>query len=146
MKIEEDDMVVFKSEPHYFNLEQRGLKTNAVRLLTYGEMRQVKGIPNLKKIRIECTDERLDAYPPFTRELTSIVQIGELCGYYLFVLSWRHPFFVDEVIVLKEAINDIVSDPETKRRIYNRASELMERRKTENKKTNEQIRHSRQVS
>ena len=27
----------------------------------------------------------------------------------------------------------------TKRRIYNRASELMERRKTENKKTNEQI-------
>jgi hypothetical protein len=49
------------------------------------------------------------------------------------------PFFVDEVIVLKEAINDIVSDPETKRRIYNRASELMERRKTENKKTNEQI-------
>ena len=44
------------------------------------------------------------------------------------------PFFVDEVIVLKEAINDIVLDPETKRRIYNRASELMERRKTENKR------------
>jgi len=43
----------------------------------------------------------------------------------------HHPFFVDEVIVLKEAINDIVSDPETKRRIYNRASELMEIRKTE---------------
>lgn len=54
-------------------------------------------------------------------------------------LERQHPFFVDEVIVLKEAINDIVSDPETKRRIYNRASELMERRKTENKKTNEQI-------
>lgn len=43
------------------------------------------------------------------------------------------PFFVDEVIVLKEAINDIVSDPETKRRIYNRASELM----AENKKVSE---------
>ena len=48
-------------------------------------------------------------------------------------------FFVDEVIVLKEAINEIVSDPETKRRIYDCASELIERRKSENKKTNEEI-------
>ena len=45
-------------------------------------------------------------------------------------------FFVDEVIILKEAIDDIVSDPETKRRIYNRASELMDRRKNENKQNN----------
>ncbi|MCK4529394.1 hypothetical protein KAW18_18675 [candidate division WOR-3 bacterium] len=50
---------------------------------------------------------------------------------HLFV-SRHHPFFVDEVIVLKEAIKDIVSDPETKRRIYNRASELM----AENKQNN----------
>ena len=49
------------------------------------------------------------------------------------MIEKNHPF-VDEVIVLKEAINDIVLDPETKRRIYNRASELMERRKTENKR------------
>ena len=44
------------------------------------------------------------------------------------MIEKNHPF-VDEVIVLKEAINDIVSDPETKRRIYNRASELMDRKK-----------------
>jgi len=52
---------------------------------------------------------------------------------HLFVSSQHHPFFVDEVIVLKEAINDIISDPETKRRIYNSASELMEKRENENK-------------
>ena len=45
-------------------------------------------------------------------------------------------FFVDEVIILKGAIDDIVSDPETKRRIYNRASALMDRRKNENEQNN----------
>ena len=59
-------------------------------------------------------------------------QLAKKYNNHLFVFSRHNPFFVDEVIVLKEAINDIVSDPETKRRIYNRASELMERRKQNN--------------
>ena len=142
----EDGTVVFKSEPYYFKQERDGLKPNTERLLTRAEKLQIKpyvdtvAIEHIKKIRIECTgypEETHEIHPggmpkthfecdPFTRTLTSIEQIGELCGYYLFVFSWRHPSFVDEVIVLKGAINEIVSNPETKRRIYNRASELME--------------------
>ena len=101
MKIEENT-VVFKSEPYYFKLERDGLKPNTVRLLTLLEMTQIKtdlekpkGI--IKKIRIECTVdsnsedfEPFENVDPFTRKLISIEQIGELCGYYLFVFSWQH--------------------------------------------------------
>ena len=111
MKIE-DDTVVFKSESYYFKLERDGLKPNTVRLLTHAEKQQIRPklktiLPEItetvviKKIRIECTakyeikthDASPDTFPklePFTRTLTSIEQIGELCGFYLFVFSWRH--------------------------------------------------------
>ena len=111
MKIE-DGTVVFKSEPYYFKQERDGLKPNTVRLLTRDEMRQIRpnrgarALSTIRKIRIECTscpEETHEIHPggmavkthfedfdPFTRTLTSIEQIGELCGYYLFVLSWRH--------------------------------------------------------
>lgn len=144
MKIEEDGTVVFKSEPYNFKAEMRGFKPNIVRLLTKKEAKillvnEKEEHPTFscddfkpKRIRIECTDLNLKGYDSFVRDLTDIRKIGELCGSHLFVFSWchwLHPSFVDEVIVLKEAINDMVSDPETKRRIYNRASELMEKRK-----------------
>ena len=128
MKIEEDGTVVFKSKTYFFKLERDGLKPNTVRLLTYDEWQELGGGVDVNEIRIECVRANVSdaCFDPFTRTLTSIEQIGELCGYYLFVFSWRHPFFVDEVIALKGAINEIVSNPETKRRIYNRVSELME--------------------
>lgn len=96
MMIDENGTIVFTSEPYYFGIEQRGLKPNTIRLLTYGQMRQIQPdvetlfVEHIKNIRIVCTDERRDAYPPFERELTSIEQIGELCGHYLFVFSWKH--------------------------------------------------------
>ena len=107
MKIEEDGTVVFKSEPYYFKEERDGRKPNTQRLLTHDEMRQirpnrgVRALSTIRKIRIECTgkyeivahDTDPDTFQklePFTRTLTSIEQIGELCGYYLFVFSWRH--------------------------------------------------------
>ena len=96
MKIE-DDTVVFKSEPYYFKEERDGLKPNTVRLLPYDENLQPRLTGFIKKIRIECTVESdmedfelFQNFAPFTRTLTSIEQIGELCGYYLFVFSWRH--------------------------------------------------------
>ena len=96
--VDENGTVVFTSTPYYFNLEQRGLKPNTVRLLTYGQMQQVRpeneivGIVHIRKIRIVCSEERIESYcpHPFERELTSIVKIGELCGHYLFVFSWKH--------------------------------------------------------
>lgn len=102
MMIDDNGTIVFTSTPYYFGVEQRGLKPNTVRLLTYGQKRQVQpegecdlsfptvGSYYIKKIRIVCTDERLEAYPPFERVLTSIEQIGEMCGHYLFVFSWKH--------------------------------------------------------
>ena len=106
MKIE-DDTVVFKSEPYYFKEERDGLNPNTIRLLTRSEMKQihpnrgVRALARIRKIRIESTAEdeivAHDTNPdifqklePFTRTLTSIEQIGELCGFYLFVFSWRH--------------------------------------------------------
>ena len=96
MKIE-DRTVVFKSEPYYFKGERDGLKPNTVRLLTHNEKLQLRLIGFIKKIRIECTVnpnsedfEPFQNFEPFTRTLTSIEQIGELCGYYLFVFSWQH--------------------------------------------------------
>lgn len=146
MKIEEDGTVIFKSEHYNFKAEMRGNKPNTERLLTKNEAKMLlvnekEEYPTFscddfkpKRIRIECTDQNLKGYEPFERDLTDIRKIGELCGYYLFVFSWRHPFFADEVIILKEAINNVVPDPETKRRIYTRASELMVRKEGENKK------------
>jgi len=96
MKIE-DGTAVFKSEPYYFKQERDGLKPNTVRLLTRSEKKQIRPdvepleIEHIKKIRIECTiDFPFEGRGYFTRTLTSIEQIGELCGYYLFVFSWRH--------------------------------------------------------
>ena len=97
-----DGTVVFKSIPYYFKEERDGLKPNTVRLLTFSEMTMIKAdLKNpkgiIKKIRIECTVgfdmedfEPFQNLEPFTRTLTNIEQIGELCGYYLFVFSWRH--------------------------------------------------------
>lgn len=102
MKIE-DGTVVFKSEPYYFKQERDGLKPNTVRLLTHAERQQirpnrgVRALSRIYKIRIECTSDSNNEYfepsqnfAPFTRTLASIEQIGELCGYYLFVFSWQH--------------------------------------------------------
>ena len=99
MEIEEDT-IVFKSEPYYFKEERDGLKPNTVRLLTHDEMEQLRPngesfeITHIKKIRIQNTlGSNFETHPnskSFTRTLTSIEQIGELCGYYLFVFSWRH--------------------------------------------------------
>ena len=99
----EEDTVVFKSEPYYFKEERDGLKPNTVRLLTYAEKRQirpnrgVRALSTIRKIRIESTvdfsDEDFEPFQdfePITRTLTSIEQIGELCGFYLFVFSGRH--------------------------------------------------------
>ena len=95
MKIE-DDTIVFKSIPYYFKQERDGVKPNTVRLLTRGEKQQ-QALAQIRKIRIECTAdsdsedfELFQNFEPFTRTLTSIEQIGALCGFYLFVLSWRH--------------------------------------------------------
>jgi len=95
MKIEEDDTVVFKSNSYYFKEERDGLKPNTVRLLTRDEMQQIIINPavshafSVRKIRIECTAVKpFQNLEPFTRTLTSIEQIGELCGHYLFVFSW----------------------------------------------------------
>ena len=88
----EDGTVVFKSASHYFKLERDGLKPNTVRLLTYDEKQEVEGRVHVDEIRIECIRANVDddCFEPFTRTLTSIEQIGELCGFYLFVFSWRH--------------------------------------------------------
>lgn len=101
MKIE-DGTVVFKSIPYYFKEERDGLKPNTVRLLTRDEKREIETTVRVNKIRIECTVESdmedfepFQNLEPFTRTITSIEQIGELCGYYLFVFSWRHK---DEVM------------------------------------------------
>lgn len=146
MKIE-GDVVIFKSKPYYFKQERDGLKPNTERLLTHSEMLLIKPdeetleIEHIKRIRIECTitdkqyvSRSFGSVEPFERKLTSIEKVGELCGYYLYVFSWSHPFFVDEVNVLKEAIDDVVSNPETKRRIYVRASELIDEKKKSNRK------------
>ena len=101
MKIEEDGTVVFKSTPYYFKEERDGLKPNTVRLLTRDEKREIETTVRVNKIRIEPTmnyeikthDVTYDTFQkltPFTRTITSIEQIGALCGYYLFVFSWRH--------------------------------------------------------
>ena len=92
MTIEEDGTVVFKSVLQYFKLERDGLKPNTVRLLTYDERQEVEGRVHVDEIRIECIRANVDddCFDPFTRTLTSIEQIGELCGHYLFVFSWRH--------------------------------------------------------
>ena len=91
MKIEEDGTVVFKSELYYFKLERDGLKPNTVRLLTYDEKQEVGSGVDTNEIRIESTfDFPFEERGHFTHTLTSIEQIGELCGYYLFVFSWRH--------------------------------------------------------
>ena len=101
MKIE-GDTVIFKSELCHFKLERDGLKPNTERLLIFPEMTLIKtdlenpkGI--IKKIRMECTAdiddedfEPFEDFEPITRTLTSIEQIGELCGHYLFVFSWKH--------------------------------------------------------
>ena len=103
MKIE-DDTVVFKSEPYNFKAEKCGVKPNTERLLTQSEMEMLlvnekEEHPTFscndfkpKRIRIECADPHLvtKAYEPFEYPLTDIRQIGKLCGYYLFVFSWRH--------------------------------------------------------
>ena len=94
----EDGRVTFKSETYYFKQERDGLKSNTVRLLTRDEMRQIRpnrgmrALSRIRKIRIECVRASVNdaCFDPFTRTLTSIEQIGELCGYYLFVFSWRH--------------------------------------------------------
>ena len=103
MKIEEDGTAVFKSEPYYFKQERDGLKPNTIRLLTHAEKQQIRpnrgarALSRIYKIRIECTTDTNNEYfepsqnfAPFTRTLTSTEQIGELCGFYLFVFSWRH--------------------------------------------------------
>ena len=88
----EDGTIVFKSESHYFKLERDGLKPNTVQLLTYDEKQEVEGRVHVDEIRIECVRAHVDdaCFEPFTRTLTSIEQISELCGYYLFVFSWQH--------------------------------------------------------
>ena len=100
MKIEEDGTVVFKSDSYYFKLERDGLKPNTVRLLTYDERQEVEGRVHVDEIRIECVRANIDdaCFEPFTRTLTSIEQIGKLCGYYLFVFSWRHEEEEDETL------------------------------------------------
>jgi len=103
MKIEYDT-VIFKSEPYYFKQERDGLKSNTVQLLTRKEMLQIKpirgmqAISRIRKIRIECIRRNVDdtCFEPFTRVLTSIEQIGELLGHYLFVFSWRHEELKEE--------------------------------------------------
>ena len=92
MKIEEDGTIVFKSESYIFKLERDGLKPNTVRLLTYDEWQELGSGVDTNEIRIECVRKNIDdaCFEPFTRTLTSIEQIGELCGYYLFVFSWKH--------------------------------------------------------
>ena len=92
MKIEEDGTVVFKSKTYYFELERDGRKPNTVRLLTYDEVQELGDGVDTNEIRIECVRANVDdaCFDPFTRVLTSIEQIGELCGHYLFVFSWQH--------------------------------------------------------
>ena len=93
MKIEEDGTVVLKSKTHFFELERDGLKPNTVRILTYDEWQELGGGVDVNnEIRIECVRANVNdaCFDPFTRTLTSIVQIGELCGHYLVVFSWRH--------------------------------------------------------
>ena len=103
MKIEEDT-VVFKSEPSNFRAEKRGLKPNTERLLTQSGVGMLLVNENEehpafscndfkpKRIRVECANPHLCAkgFEPFEHPLTDIRQIGKLCGYYLFVFSWRH--------------------------------------------------------
>lgn len=101
MKIEvEGDIVTFKSDGYFYRLEKSGLKPNTVRLLTKEERRQIKPdedtyeVEHIKRIRIETNrtlgQSKRKELEPFERKLTSIEQIGELLGRYLYVFSWRH--------------------------------------------------------
>lgn len=96
----ENDIVIFKSDEYFYKLEKGGLKPNTVRLLTREEKRQIKPdaetfeIEHIKKIRIETNhslgQSRRKEFEPFERELTSIEEIGNILGSYLYLFSWKH--------------------------------------------------------
>jgi len=91
MKIVDDNTVVFKSEPYFYELEERGLKPNTVRLLDEEDARLFdEWMMDVDEIQyIEIRNKRY-SQEWFRRKLTDVSIIGEICGKYLVVFSWRH--------------------------------------------------------
>lgn len=86
-------LVVFKSNPDFWQREYIGNKPNTVRLLSSREYSE----------RLSFADECMEAGEPasievintddgriFFRRITDICCVGELPGYDMWVISWQH--------------------------------------------------------
>jgi hypothetical protein len=99
MKIE-GDTIVFKSWPHWYKLEKKGIKPATVRQAAGAEKEAVRAYldnyylfrhGNTPKPRIEIRNvdpERADEH--FRRELLSGELIGEILDSELYLFCWRH--------------------------------------------------------
>lgn len=93
MKIEEDT-IIFQSAPVFFQKEQKGIKPNTVRVLSQLEenlLYQAKD--QLKTIKIIST-ETGDSFERGITDITPVV-LSKACR--VFVISWHHFYFYDDL-------------------------------------------------
>ena len=101
MKIE-GDTIVFKSWPHWYKLEKKGIKPATVRQVAGEEKEAVSAFlgnyylfrhKDTPKPKIEIWNADIDRQSEqqhFTRELLSGEKIGELLDADIYLFCWRH--------------------------------------------------------
>ena len=93
MKIE-GDTIIFKSAPDFFQKEQKGIKPNTVRILSELEEEELyKAKDQLKTIRIISTETGDN----FERGITDITPAVLSKGCRVFVISWHHFYFYNDL-------------------------------------------------
>lgn len=81
MNILFDHVVLFHSNPEFYNKERSGLKRNTVRLIGPAD-----DFPQDKLTHIRISNK--DSSDFFTRKISDISEVGELLGKKVFVFSW----------------------------------------------------------
>lgn len=82
-----------KSEPENYYKEKIGVKNNTIRILSKKDFKKL----DVTQIKIRLITENQQEQEQFIRDIKDISVIGEIVGYYLICITWKHKKGVGEI-------------------------------------------------
>jgi len=89
----DNDCVIFYSSAKYFNKELLGIKPNTLRLVSNGELKEIRQCNNIGILfsplvpRINKQDAQVTF---FNRKISDITITGKIAGKIIIIISWTH--------------------------------------------------------